>query len=396
MNIKLLKLYKNKIFLLFFGFICCSTFSTYISFKLGLPFGVPEIFALIFFPFFHKEFIYFKKVFLNNFFEIFLIFFILLGLGLIVNNIYALKVLASSRAYLYLIIFFFFGHSKFNLDLNKLFYIGIGSIIGGYLNGLLLGDTQGEVRAYSNLVSFAIIVSYPLIKKRYFIFIFFLLGALYVGFYSGLRRQIAEILLNLVFTYFLIIIKDGKSFKSLFTKLILLPILLYNLVGFFVVKIENYFLMNNIYLYNRIFQKTYRIENSNQAESSRISHFANLSDYIYDTVIPKGIYPRLVGFSVNNSGGSPLDFPLYEIFYTLGSLTTIVLILFFFKTFFINIGSLFTSNKNKDEIIMISSISILLFCASFFDGSFLQYTFVTPFTGFVLGRFFFLKRNLKT
>ena len=315
----------------------------------------------------------------------------MLCLGLINNNTHAIEVFASSRAYLYIIIFFFFGYSRFNINLNKLFYIAVGSILGGYFNGVLLSPTLENIHSYSNIITYAILVSYPLIKKRYFLFIICLFGALYISFYSGLRRQIVEVFLSFAFTYFLILLRDNVKINKLF---ILIFIILPFLVTKFIFYIEDYFLKNNIYLWRRIFLKTQHLEDSIASEGSRIEHPYNLINYISDTIIPKGIYPRGVSFNVANSVGSTLDFPLYEIFYVFGSLTAIVFILFFIKGIFRCVKLIFIGNKNEDEIIMICSISILLIFACFFDGSFLQYTFVTPFTGFVLGRLFFFKKKV--
>ena len=135
--------------------------------------------------------------------------------------------------------------------------------------------------------------------------------------------------------------------------------LVYNFISY----VKSYFHTNNLNLWRRIFLKTQKFGGPSSPEESRFSHFYNLVNYVTDTIIPKGIYPRGVSFKVAGSGGSTLDFPLYEIFYVFGSLTAIIFIVFFVKRLFTSFKLIY---NNKDEIIMISSISILLFCASFF------------------------------
>jgi len=383
-------IYKKSI-LFIFGLICCSPLSTYISIKIGLPFGVPEVFALFFFPFFTKEFIQFYRLLINNIIKIYIVFFTLLSLGLIFNIEYIPGVFASSRAYLYLFIFYFYGTKINFLNLNKLFIVALGAVLGGYLNGILLGLNTVNVQSYSNVFAFLIVISYPLIKRKDLLFIICLFFTLYVSFYSGLRRIIVEIIFCLFFILSLIFIRDKlKTSKVLVSTFFILP----SLFLLFIDYIKTDISLNNPHLFRRIFLKTEKLSTSNAIESqgTRGDHFLNLFNYIVDTIFPKGIYPRGRSFNVNDSGGSTLDFPLYELFYVFGSFFVLCVIIYFVLLFFKYV-KIISKNKNEytDELILVVVCFLMILLISFFDGGFLQYTFVTPFTGLMLGRFVYFK-----
>jgi 4-amino-4-deoxy-L-arabinose transferase-like glycosyltransferase len=154
-----------------------------------------------------------------------------------------------------------------------------------------------------------------------------------------------------------------------------------------------YFYENNYYLWSRIFLKTEASGDNIEAEGSRTGHAFNLLDYISDTVIPRGIYPRGISFYVDGSGGSTLDFPLYEIFYVFGSITVLFFLFKFFLFIYRSLKIISNGRDESNELILVVTTCCLLVVSSFFDGSFLQYTFVTPFTGLIIGRMYFLVKN---
>ena len=384
-------LLNNKIWLFVFGFVCCSTLSSYISFKFGFPFGVPEILSLLFIPVFYPDFRFFFKVLKSNIIKVYIIFTLLLALGILFSPGNVGKVLASSRAYLYLIIFFFYGLSNISINLNKLFVISLGAVLGGYVNGIFLREIDSEAIAYSNLISFCVIISYPLIKRKYFLFVFCFFAALFVAFESSLRRIIVEILFTGIFTVLLLLLRDRILKNKL---LIVILFSLPSAIMIFLEHIETYLQYENYAVWSRIFLKT-RDTSTNRGLGSRVSHSNNLDNYFFDTLIPRGVYPRGVSFKVEGSIGSTLDFPLYELFYVFGSLTILFFLFFYLKLI---IMGLYKSPKNpnqSDELLLMIVLFCVLVCVSFFDGGFLQYTFVTPFTGLVLGRLIFLTKNRK-
>ena len=155
---------------------------------------------------------------------------------------------------------------------------------------------------------------------------------------------------------------------------------------------ENILYNYNYFLWSRVFLKTRDIT-TNRGLGSRINHLdtGNFLSYIIDTIFPRGLYPRGYPFKVNSSGGSTLDFPLYEVFYIFGSLTTIIFLSIILRKIIIFLFVIKNNSSKFNEIVLSIVVVLTSILMLFFDGSILQYTFVVPFTGLFLGRIFYHK-----
>ena len=157
----------NKFLLILFGLICCSTFSTYLSLKLGIPFGFPELLSLLFLPFFYKDYILFFNKIKKRLITIIFLTTFLLALGLLSAKSDAYGLFATFRAYFYLFIFFYYGYDSHYININSIFLICIGAVLGTEINRVLVSQINSDDLSYANSLAFVIVVSYPILRKKY-------------------------------------------------------------------------------------------------------------------------------------------------------------------------------------------------------------------------------------
>lgn len=378
---------RRKLLLVIVGIVCCSMISSYISFNLGFPFGVPELLIFLFLPFYFKDFSSFFNCVKKNIIEIFLIFFLLLSLSFINKAQYLPEVLSTSRSIFLLLIFYFYGRNVNAISLQSLFYISFGAVLGTYLN-TILNFNEDRNYSFNNTLAFSIFVIYPLIKRQFKLFFICLIFSLYIAVSSAMRRQIIELFLTVSFGTIALILID-KS-KVLYKILTLITILIIS--GFYIIPLaRDYFKETNYFIYSRIFEKTDdTLQHGIEEEGTRAEHFPNLGNYISNTLIPKGFYPRNISFKVGTGGGATFDFPMYEICYTLGSiLGCIIIIILLFRILFFFRKIVETNKPDYYNNVLIFLIpSIIIFACMFFDGGFLHHNFITPFTGLTLGLLF--------
>lgn len=372
---------RNYIIDFFLGLLCLSPFSTYLSHKLGLPIGLPELFGILLLPFYFQKIPKFR---IAEGWYVIISFLIILGL-ISTNTIYS--VLGTSRIYIYILIFAILFSKVNKLDIDRLFMISFGAVIGGALNTFLLVKSLGqdEVRGYSNFIALALFVLIPLLTKKKVLFIICLSIAVFIATYSGLRRQLFQVLLSAISGVLLMMIFDPKEFLKASGVVGILSI--FTVANFN--RIEDYLFTNHFYLWQRFFSKTRNaVESQGEGEGSRFDHFGVLLDYLADSFLPRGFYPRGTSFSVNGEGGSTLDFPFYELIYMFGAVGIILLLLFGIVSILksVKVASLINDMQLKIEVMIIVCCFPVIFASMFFDGSFIQYSFVAPMVGLLIGR----------
>lgn len=372
----------NDILLILFGISSCSIISSFISFQLGFPFGVPELICFLFLPFFKKDFIFFLNYSKRNILEVILVFLILSTLSLLMASNNTLESLSSGRSILLLMLFFSYGINVSLINTRKLFLISFGAVLGSFINSYL---NYGEIGAYTfnNSLAFALFVIYPLIKKKSLLFVLCVVLAIGIAVLSGLRRQILEIFIVLFFTLVGVIYRDKhKILAKVIISISLLTLIIYATLPI----IKDYFKRTSYYIYSKIFIRTQEtIEQGVSSEGTRARHIPNFLEYMADTIIPKGFYPRNISFRVGNSGGATFDFPLYEIFYTIGSITTLFLIIYIVKKILLVYINIRKEPQKNFYAIFYTAPCIMVIFSTLFDGGFMQHNFITPFTGLVFG-----------
>jgi hypothetical protein len=238
---------------------------------------------------------------------------------------------------------------------------------------------------YVNLSAIFIALLIPTLKHNYSVVYFILVLTLFVAIMSGSRRAL------LVASSAFII---GLSINAIYSNNItfkLLPVLFI----IFIILIRDYIFniiiwlaSTNDLIYNRIVEKTIEsIEyGGSYGDLTRMEYIFSTPVFLVENIIPKGFLTK----NPNVSGtGLFMDFPLYELFYTFGSLTTILILIILVKKILYKIIFIKKLKKRHNNIAyFIPLINILFLSFLFYDGGFLIWTYNTIFTGLFLGLLF--------
>lgn len=388
---------QNIIILLFLG-ITMSPLSTYILMNiLHFPSAIPEI---IYFPlfYFYKNllgisYFYKKKTFTMLFISIF-IWFLLLIISFLIGNYSVMSVLTTARAYLYIIIvatYFYKSH------VNEHFYssvmtISIGSLLGwifmAIMNVSLILTTTNEIGStatYGNMLAISFLISISLLKNRNNIFFIGLILSIIISITASLRRQIsvsfASLILSFLFLWFTK--TNSKSLIVIFISIILLFISM----PFIETTVETI----SPVMHRRIFIKSEMLlsGNTDASDDIRFQYFKKVIDDSDNLLLPHGfvskqthLYPEV---------GIFVDCPLYEILYTFGLILVFPFTIFFLYRMAYQLR-MFLFKKNINSAIFFIAGTILIFLL-FIEGTYITFTYISPFTGVALGGVF-KKNNL--
>lgn len=386
--------FKSIIILLLCGFIVFSPISSKIMINfLKLPLALPEV---LFFPFyfFLKERIDLtinKKTFLIG---LFLIAFLVL-IGFLVDNFPPSSILSTARGYLYMLLSF----SIFiNKDLKNIFYImfiAFGSTIGWLFDSLLFVNelANGTLSAdktlavYGNMIMLSLTMSIPLIfnKSRYIFFT--LIGGFLLSFSTGIRRQIIIFVTAYLLSFFLAI---KWSLRGI-TKTILFGFISFSFLLAVYPIAEKFIYDISPVLHLRVFVKTEQLiaGEENASDNLRNESISNFLDSFEDNLLPRGFVSKR---TMEDEGtGIYMDSPFYEIFYTFSIIGALIIFAMLFKKTFFHLKNFLFYDVSESGVCVVSASTLLILLMV--EGSFLNYAYITPCTGFVLARIF-SKKNL--
>jgi hypothetical protein len=233
---------------------------------------------------------------------------------------------------------------------------------------------------YGNMISLSLAISIPWIfhQKRY-IYWSFILGIL-LSITSGVRRQILVFVVSYVLSYMLSI---QWSFLSIIKKIgpiaivIIASILIYPLIDNYINDISPEF-------HYRLFDKSQQLMEGDLSESDRLraDYFNQFINNFDSYLLPRGFVSKRT--MVDEGTGIFIDSPYYELFYTFGIFVCTFMMVYLAKCILFHLKNYYVYKITESGVCIVSSIIIITLCL--IEGSFLNYAFTTPFTGFVLGR----------
>jgi hypothetical protein len=387
---------KSSVILLSCGFFVFSPISSTITMNLlELPAAVPE---LLFFPFYFflkkkLDFTINKKVFLIG---LFLIIFLVL-ISFLVNNFPPTSILSTARGYFYMMVSFSVFLNKELRNISYIMFVAFGSVIGWlfeallFLNNLannILND-DAAFAVYGNMIMLSLAMSIPVVfKKNMYIYMSFL-GGLLLSFITGIRRQIIIFLSSFVLSLFLSIKWTIRGI----VKFILFVLISFSfLTTIFPIAEQNIYDISPV-LHQRVFKKSEQliIGERNESDEVRSSSIIEFFDSFEENILPRGFVSKRTG--QDKGAGLYMDSPIYEIFYTFSIGGALIILVMFILRLFFHFKSYYYIGIKESGICLVSMSTILILLMV--EGSFLNFTYITPCTGFVLARIFSNKNLVK-
>jgi len=376
----------NYTLLFFAGFMVFSPISSRISFEvLHLPLALPEI---LFVPFYFK----FRKFFdlrINH--KIFIsgtvIIIILICIAFFVGQFPISSILSTTRGYFYMLVVFSVFKDKSIKNYIYIFYIVLGSSVGWAVLGLisfrniisgLFFNSSGAV--YGNMIALGLMVVIPIIfRKRFLILLSFLITVI-ISIVAGLRRQIVVVIGVYIFSLFT---QLRSSVKRMISLVVSVSFFIGFLIIFFPVT-ENFIHLNSPLLYKRVFVKSEQLvsDNMGSADQSRIGHFYNFLDNMDNYIFPHGFVSKRT--MQDPGAGVFMDSPYLELFYTFGIFFSIPIIIYFFYSIYFHFSNYY-KREIRESAVCIAMGGVVLILM-FIEGSFLNFVYTTPLTGFVFAR----------
>lgn len=374
------------IYLFLCGFIVFSPLSSFLSLTLlKLPIAIPEFFFIPFYFRLRKIFDLSinKKTFAIGVYILLFLF----ALGLLVGIYPLISLLSTFRGYIYLIIVFSIFKNKYIPDIKYIVYIALGSTVGWAVLGIIsfdkiaiLASSYETIVIYGSMITLSLLISIPIIYNVKTIKYFAFGITLIISFTAGLRRQI----LIAALAYLLSVFMQFKfSLKRTFTTLVTLLIIISTVVILYPIG-DSYLKEISPIQHQRIFGKTEQFISGDlgSSDQTRIKSIVSLAENIDEYIFPRGLVSKRT--SVDENTGIFNDLPMVELLHTLGLFIALYLIFVFLKktSFHIKNYRKFNNRESAVCIVMSGVITTLMFL----EGSFLNYEYITPMTGFILAR----------
>ena len=386
--------FKTIIILLLCGFLVFSPLSSRISQDiLQLPLALPELIFVPFYFFLKRDFdiTVNKKIFVIGCFLILL----LTAISFVVGNFKVYSILSTARGYFYMLLFFSIFKNKKITSIYSILYISLGSVIGWLYFSLssvtvLINNISDNPSAiYGNMINLSLAMSIPIIfKKRKYIVITFAAGLL-LSLSTGTRRQIIIYLMSLVLSY---LITVRLTIKSI-TKVIVSIIAFNYLLIFFLPNANQYVYDISPLLHKRIFVKSEQLISGieNDSDYIRKSALFEFAESYTEYIIPRGFVSKRT--MADKGTGKYMDSPYYEIFYTFGLFGGVFIFSLLIRKLFFHLKNYYFKGVTESGVCVVSII--VIFVLIMVEGSFLNWSYITPCTGFILARIFSSK-NLIT
>lgn len=380
---------KNNILFIALGFLVFSSLSSTIMIDyLHFPISMPEI---LFVPF---VFLLWDKILSVKFtrkavFLTSLIIFVLLFIGLLCGEFPLYAMLSSSRSWFYMLICVFAFSCPNKITNEDLMWLSLGSILAWLVDSLmnyqkliesaLTGET---VVTYGLMLAVPIFIASTIYRGRYF---FLLFGIIIIGItviFAGLRRLLAMLVMSLLMALLLKVIKHKKQIVIFF----IIGIALSGIIGLSLPMIGSYVKETSPAMYYRVFERTGKFldtgDSGSAGDESRLKNFKDLADNIFEYTMPQGMVS--VQTLSDKRTGVFNDFPLYQLVWIFGWLLTLFMLYHISLVLFRNYRKYMII---QDELSYISIIAIIdMFMLLFLEGTYIEYPYVTPITGVLLGR----------
>lgn len=369
------------------GLIVLSPVSSFLSQKvLHFPLSLPELFFL---PFYFKlRKIFNFKINIGDFVVGLTLITCFIGIAFIINEFHPLSIISTARGYFYIVLIFSIFKNKKIDDINYIFQLALGASFGWMLLGInsinsvinSIDVDQKGLAVYGNMIALALMISILIVfrKKGFFIFIFLIV--MIISITAGLRRQII-----VAFTAYLLgfITQISFNFKRLLYLLVSISLITVSIIHFYPLSRE--FISDvSPKLYVRIFIKSEHLLSGDisASDQTRINSLMRFTDEIEKFILPRGFVSKR---TINDEkAGLFMDSPYIEFFYTFGILFALFLIFIFFQRVVYHFKNYYINKYRESAICLIMSGIILILMM--IEGSFLNFAYTAPFTGFVFAR----------
>ncbi len=357
---------------------------------LHLPLALPE---LLFIPFIYllRHRLDLRIKLTKPAIYLFCLLLLLLIIGFLLQNFRASSILSTSRGYLYMLLSFAVFSGKNKTSMHDIMLICLGSVVGWCVLSIeqfnlitrLAIDEDNSLSVSGNMVALVLLVSIAIINKNNKVIILAIFLGLVLSLTTGLRRQIIVFFLAVVISYFFILTSrkgNGLKIFLIIGTFGLSLVIIYPIV-------DNYINDISPILHQRIFSKSEQFLTGDLSEADKIRRdfinqfLNNLDKYI----LPQGFVSKRTMEDVGT--GIYMDFPVLELAYTLGLIILVTFVFFYFKNILKHCKNYYRNHKTESAVW--ATTAIVLFALLFLEGSNLNYSYITPFTGMVLGKISF-------
>ena len=388
--------FKSILILLLCGFIVFSPISSKISMNiLNLPLALPEILFLPFYFYLKKriDLTINKKVFLIG---LFIILF-LIAISFLVDNFPPTSILSPARGYFNMLLSFSIFINKEIKNINYIMFLAFGSTIGWlYANFLFIDELinslsfNKSLAVYGNMIMLSLTMSIPIIFKKSKYVYLALIGGLLLSFSSGTRRQIIIFFSSYILSFLLAI---KWSFKGVF-KTILVALISFSFFLTIYPIAEEFIYDISSGLHRRIFIKSEQLisREENSSDVHRTGSLLNFLNNLDENLFTRGFVSKR---TMQDKGtGLYMDSPYTELFYTFSSTGAIFILLLLIKRLFFHFKNYLFKGVTESGLCVVSITTI--FILIMVEGSFLNWSYVTICTGYILARIFSSRNLIKT
>jgi hypothetical protein len=239
------------------------------------------------------------------------------------------------------------------------------------------------------MITLSLVMSIPIMfKKKKYIIIAFVSGLL-LSLSTGTRRQIIIYLISFVLSLLMTIKLSIRSVINVVTSIIVFN---YFLIYFLPLANQQVYNFSPI-LHKRIFVKTEQLikGQENVSDNIRKNAFFEFVDSYEEYIIPRGFVSKRTMADADT--GKYMDSPFYEIFYTFGLFGGLFIFSLLLGRLFFHLKNYYFRGVNESGVCVVSIIAI--FVLIMVEGSILNWSFITPCTGFILARAFSSKNLIK-
>ena len=377
----------NKILLILLGGIVFSPISSIITMDfLKLPLALPE---LLFIPFYFllRNSLDLKVIITRHILWIFYFFMVLLGISFILLNFPFGSILSIARGYFYMLLSYTIFRRQNQTSTLDIMWISLGSVVAWCILSVMqfrmlvtAGTVDGSLAVSGNMVALSLLIAIAFIKQQTKLIILVVFLCVVLSLTTGLRRQILIFIISLFFSVILLTLGNlKKSSKTIFI-LFLLSLGIF----YYYSSIETAIKDVSPLLHLRIFHKSEQLVTGELSQSDQIrttsilEFYKNISEYF----VPRGFVSKRT--LSDNGTGIFMDSPIIELAYMLGIIILPIFLIHYLKFIYNHLKIYFKNRVNESAIW--ATAGFVLFALLFIEGSFLNYAYITPFTGLVLGK----------